>query len=75
MVQRLVPTASGPWAVPLAVPRALVTMPWICDAAATVRSFASLVFPPQTDLSGSHLSKKQDDPLLIYLGPHVRVRR
>ena len=32
-------------------------------------------FFPQTDLSGSHLSEKQDDPLLTYLGPHVRVRR
>ena len=44
MVQRLMPTASGPWAVPLAMPRALATMPWICDASAAVRSFASLVF-------------------------------
>ena len=33
------------------------------------------IFFPQTDLSGSHLSKKQDDPVLTYLDPHVRVRR
>ena len=33
------------------------------------------LFFPQTDLSGSYLSEKQDDPLLTYLDPHVRVRR
>jgi len=33
------------------------------------------LFFPQTELSGSHLSEKQDDPLLTYLDPHVRVRR
>ena len=75
MVQRLVPTASGPWAVPLAVPRALATMPWICDAVDAVRSFARPSFFSQTDLSGSHLSEKQDDPFVTYLGPHVKVRR
>ena len=48
--------------------------PWICDAAGAVRSFAGPFFP-QTELSGSHLSEKQDDPLLTYLDPHVRVRR
>ena len=69
------PTASGPRAVLRAVPHVLIAMPWIYDAVDAVRSFARPSFFSQTDLSRSHLSEKQDDPLFTYLGPHVRVSR